>query len=312
MNDVVLSNSAQPAALSLATEEVSRAALAPGTLSLYRAHVEKLDLWLQARGWEASDISIAEYLTDCFQRGWAPGTVSIVPAAAKYAAKMSGQPNPCGAACARALAGIRRLGRGRGNGQARGIGWAEAEAVAAVALAEPTPAAYRDAALVLLMSDCLLRVGETVAVQVDDIEEQPDGSGRLLVRRSKTDQEGRGAVMYLGPPTMAAVREWQCVSGVDSGPLFRRVRRGGRVEAGAITDHGARKVLKARAAAAGVKGRVSGHSLRVGSAQSLASAGAGLVELQQAGRWSSPSMPAHYARGQLAGRGAVARLRHGA
>ena len=38
--------------------------------------------------------------------------------------------------------------------------------------------------------------------------------------------------------------------------------------------------------------RISGHSLRVGSAQSLAAAGAGLVELQQAGDWKAPQMPA--------------------
>ena len=42
-----------------------------------------------------------------------------------------------------------------------------------------------------------------------------------------------------------------------------------------------------------VAGRVSGHSLRVGSAQSLAAAGAGLVELQEAGDWQAPTMPAH-------------------
>ena len=59
----------------------------------------------------------------------------------------------------------------------------------------------------------------------------------------------------------------------------------------------------ARAAAAP---RVSGHSLRVGAAQSLAAAGAGLVQMQQAGRWQSPAMPAHYAA-----RGAVATLRGG-
>ena len=57
-------------------------------------------------------------------------------------------------------------------------------------------------------------------------------------------------------------------------------------------------------------GRVSGHSLRVGSAQSLAAAGAGLVELQEAGDWQAPTMPAHYARHQFAARGAVAKLRY--
>ena len=55
--------------------------------------------------------------------------------------------------------------------------------------------------------------------------------------------------------------------------------------------------------------RVSGHSLRVGAAQSLVENGASLVDLQVAGRWKSPSMPAYYVRNQEASRGAVARLR---
>ena len=40
-----------------------------------------------------------------------------------------------------------------------------------------------------------------------------------------------------------------------------------------------------------IEGLVSGHSLRVGGAQSLAAAGASVVEMQTAGRWQSPSMP---------------------
>ena len=46
-------------------------------------------------------------------------------------------------------------------------------------------------------------------------------------------------------------------------------------------------------------------------AQSLAAGGASIVEMQTAGRWQSPAMPGHYARGQLAARGAVARVRYG-
>ena len=48
---------------------------------------------------------------------------------------------------------------------------------------------------------------------------------------------------------------------------------------------------------AGLKGIFSGHSLWIGSAQSLAASGASLVEMQTAGRGSSPAMPGHYARG---------------
>lgn len=191
--------------------------------------------------------------------------------------------------------------------------WSVADTVAAVAAkaGAGSLAGLRDAALVALASDCLLRVSETVAVQVADLAAESDGSGRLAVRRSKSDQEGRGAVLYVGEPTMRRIAAWHDAAGLDDGPLFRRIRRGDRVEASAITDRAARSIIQARAADAGIEGRVSGHSLRIGAAPSLAAAGAGLVELQQAGRWDSPSMPAHYARGQLAARGAVARLRHG-
>ena len=73
---------------------------------------------------------------------------------------------------------------------------------------------------------------------------------------------------------------------------------------------GARMAIKARARAAGVVGFISGHSLRVGSAISLAQAGASVVEMQVAGRWKSPQMPAHYARGELAEQGAIARFKY--
>lgn len=65
----------------------------------------------------------------------------------------------------------------------------------------------------------------------------------------------------------------------------------------------------ARAAkAAGLVGRFSGHSPRVGMARDLVASGEGLAAVQVAGRWNSAQMPAHYARGELASRGAVARF----
>ena len=36
-----------------------------------------------------------------------------------------------------------------------------------------------------------------------------------------------------------------------------------------------------------------------------------LVDMQTAGRWADPKMPAHYARAELAERGAVARFFYG-
>jgi integrase len=133
----------------------------------------------------------------------------------------------------------------------------------------------------------------------------------LLIRRSKTDQEGKGVLQFLGKPTVERIRAWLLKTGLADGPLFRAVHKSGSFRRGRLTERSIRRIIIVRAKAAGVDGRVSGHSLRVGSAQSLAMAGASLVEMQVAGRWRSPAMPARYAQGQLVTQGAVARLRYG-
>jgi integrase len=156
--------------------------------------------------------------------------------------------------------------------------------------------------------DALLRVSEIAALDVADVSlaEQT-----VVIRRSKTDQEGAGAVQFLGKPTVERIRTWLRASGLAAGALFRVVNKSGRVYGERLTARSIRTIITRRARAAGVEGRVSGHSLRVGSAQSLATSGASLVEMQVAGRWESPNMPGHYAQGQLASQGAVAKLRYG-
>ena len=157
-------------------------------------------------------------------------------------------------------------------------------------------------------SDALLRVSEIEALDVGDVNlvEQT-----VLIRRSKTDQEGAGVVQFLGEPTVDRVRAWMEIASLTEGALFRPVHRSGRIRAGRLTERSIRRIIIRRARDAGAQGRVSGHSLRVGGAQSLATAGASLVEMQLAGRWRSPVMPGRYAQGQLAQQGAVARLRYG-
>ena len=172
-----------------------------------------------------------------------------------------------------------------------------------------------------LGSDALLRVSELAAVRVGNVVGDVDGSGRVLVRTSKTDEEGRGSTLYLGAPTMRAVsawlqtarRRWTGEGRYDEGPLFRRVTRTGAVCGEApLSPEAVRAIIRKRARAAGLEGRVSGHSLRVGTAQDLVCAGADLPALMQAGRWSDAATAAGYASGELAGRGAVARFLYGA
>ena len=62
-----------------------------------------------------------------------------------------------------------------------------------------------DIALISVMQDALLRRSEAAEVRWKHIATKPDGSGRLTMPWSKTDQQGEGVVLYLGPPTMKAL-----------------------------------------------------------------------------------------------------------
>jgi hypothetical protein len=46
-----------------------------------------------------------------------------------------------------------------------------------------------------------------VSLLVEDVAEAGDGSGSILIRRSKTDMTGEGATAYLSPLTMTLARE---------------------------------------------------------------------------------------------------------
>ena len=299
--------------------DYAAAGVAHNTKRAYRSQADRFAAWAKGRNLEPldalTDAGLAAYLAERADQGAAPATLAQAVAALRQAAKAAGSADPYQQAAQAVLRGARRSGaaQGLGRGQVQGVRWQALEGAAVLAAADKTAGGLRDAALLRLGSDCLLRVSELATVQVADLEADADGSGRLTVRRSKTDQDGRGATLYVGSPTMRAVAAWQAAASISAGPMFRRVwGRSKTVGETGIDASTARRVIAKRAAAAGVEGRVSGHSLRVGSAQDLASAGAELTELMNAGRWQSPAMPAHYARGQLAGRGAVARLRYGA
>ena len=167
-------------------------------------------------------------------------------------------------------------------------------------------AGLRDSALIRLMSDCLLRVSEAVAVNVEDVKDKT-----LIVRSSKTDQEGVGETLYVTSDTRRVINRYITKAGIEGGALFRRVVRGDHVQVGRLTARSARRQIIYWAEEAGVEGFISGHSLRVGSAVSLAQAGASVVDMQVAGRWKSSQMPAHYAKAELAERGAIARFKDG-
>jgi integrase len=103
------------------------------------------------------------------------------------------------------------------------------------------------------------RRSERAALDVEDLTDDPDGL-RVQIRKSKTDQEGRGQ-------EIAAVKAWLGAAGITSGPVFRPISRSGNVRGGdaRLTDRSIASIIKAYAARAGLDvAQFSGDSLRAG------------------------------------------------
>lgn len=290
----------------------SAAALAPKTVKDYRHWLRRLRRSQGPLGGIDADKLLA-WLRELDDAELAPASIQLGASAVARAAKRGGigalgtQPLSI-PAVADLLAAISRTRQHRRLGSPDGLRWEDADRIAAAAAAEGTPVGLRDAALIATMSDALLRRSEAAALDVRDIRRQPDGTAVAHIRRSKTDQLSRGTSQHLTSTTAARIDAWLQAAGIAAdadAPLWQRQgRTGGRVDADLIG-----RIVRRRARAVGITGRITGHSLRRGAAQSLVAAGATLPETMDAGRWSSAEMVARYARDELARTSAVARLR---
>ena len=169
----------------------------------------------------------------------------------------------------------------------------------------------RNRALLAVAYDAMLRRSELTALQVSDLLEEIPGDATLLVRRSKTDAEGLGEIVYLAKDTVRLVRAWVSRAGISGGRLFRSVGKGDglgeRLDPSQVP-----RIFKAMAHRAGLPETVvqglSGHSARVGAAQDMIAAGIELPAILQAGRWKSTAMVNRYGERLLARRSGAAQL----
>ena len=281
------------------TGEEIRANVSDNTLKAYEHATRKLEDWLDGR--TLNDAVLAEYIRFLHTNGKSPATINLLLSAVKWMAEYHGIDNVAGPITKRIWSDIRGENRQGGRRRADGLTWDEVERVCTVAGSSGTAAGLRDAAMISLMSDCLLRISEAVAVDVEDIGEEG-----LQIHRGE-----RGDVLYICEWTRRLIERYRRESGIASGALFRRIRFQNHVTEDRLGVKGAREAIRRRATEAGVAGRISGHSLRIGSAASLAEAGATVKEVQQAGRWQGPTMPARYVREMPAERSPVERYKEG-
>ena len=160
--------------------------------------------------------------------------------------------------------------------------------------------------------ETLARRSELVALQVQDLlPREADGSGRVLLPRSKTDPEGHGALLYLSPATLDRLLHWWQLAGIDKGAMFRSAhaynRPGGYRNA--LSDRDVARIFKRLALRVGLEAdAISGHSTRVGATQDLLAANLSTAEIMRQGRWTTPRMVLRYGERLEAGRSAMAQL----
>jgi len=136
-----------------------------------------------------------------------------------------------------------------------------------VKAAKPTPAdrdgrqALRNAAIVLLAHDLLLRRGEIVGMDLADVNLEAGKNGEItILGKGQTEKE----ILTVGSePARSALAAWIEARGSAPGPLFIRLdRAAGDAELGRLTGDSVNRMVGKVAERAGIKRRARAHGLR--------------------------------------------------
>jgi site-specific recombinase XerD len=260
-----------PVAMVETVRTYQRASKAGATIRAYKSDAIRFDVWCREHGLPgsipASPETVAGFLVHEAERGVKASTIGRRVAAIAYAHKLAGQVDPTASEEVRsALKGIRRR-IGAASAQKSP---ATAEIIGAMlSHCPPTLTGKRDRALLALGFSGAFRRSELVALDVSDLVDDRDGL-RITIRKSKTDQEGRGHEIaiphgrHVRP--VALVKEWIATAGLAEGPLFRPVSRSGNVRGSArLTDRSVADLVKKYAARIGLQAQdFAAHSLRAG------------------------------------------------
>ena len=274
------------------------------TRRTYRGQWNRFGQWCRAHGLSplpAEPGSVALYLSELAAAGRKASSIELALTAISQAHVLAGFDSPRQHVAVREVRkGIRRTIGTAQQGKAPLL----VDALRTVLDALPHDrAGLRDRALLLVGWAGAFRRSEIVALDVPDFRWTPEGL-EVLVRRSKTDQEGAGERVGLpigsSPATCpsSALRAWLAAAEIETGAAFRAVDRwqnvGGRLSGAAVA-----RILKRRALEAGAAlevAELAGHSLRAGLATQAARSGATEASIMRQTRHTSVQMVRRYIR----------------
>ena len=251
---------------------------------------------------------VASFVDACRLSGKKPATIRRYLSTIALAHRVANLANPCSDEFVQLeIKGLYNVMSGRQR-QAKALGWEQISKF--IDAAGEAIRAVREKALLTVAYDTMARRAELVALDVDDITFLPDGTGRVLIRRSKTDQAGEGNTAYLARATVRLLQAWLEAANIKEGAIFRRLLGRGRI-GGRLGVDSVAEIFKRVAGFVGMERKdvegVTGHSVRVGATQDLLALNIDLASVMQAGRWKSNRMPMRYGEHVLAARGGMAR-----
>jgi site-specific recombinase XerC len=232
----------------------ARAEKSAATRRAYRSDFDLFRAWCETKrapALPAAAQTVAAFLAAEANRGAKPSTIGRRLAAIRYAHKLAGHELPTNSEAVKAtLRGIRRTA---GSAPARKAPATADKIVAMVDKAGTDIKGLRDRALLLLGFAGAFRRSELVALDVDDLQ-FCNGGLRVNIRKSKTDQEGHGAIIAIIPGSTAcpirAVRSWIETAGYFNG-LFRAVTRAGKISSHRLSGRAVADLVKNYARRAG-------------------------------------------------------------
>lgn len=123
----------------------------------------------------------------------------------------------------------------------------------------------RDRALLLLAwSGGGRRRSEVIGLQIEDLRQLDADTWLYALGATKTDTGGVRREKPLQGPAAQALNAWLDAAPALSGPLFRRLYKGGKVSTTGLCADQVARIVKRRAALAGLAGDWAAHSLRSG------------------------------------------------
>ncbi len=159
------------------------------------------------------------------------------------------------------------------------------------------PWGLRNRAMLSLGYELMTRRSELVALTTDDLEFLDDGTMRVIIRRSKSDPFGQGRIAFTSKGTTKVVSDWLAWRGPDITYLFCPIYQDKAVDRDLSTTT-VKRLVKTAARTAGLEQELidafSGHSMRVGAAQDLLSAGHDAAAIMRAGGWKSANVLVRY------------------